>query len=219
MNRDSNNASVQAVSSALQNRRTTKAMDETPWPCPAQDPRLLAEILAAASEAPFHKPAAKEARLGKLDGIQPWRCYHLDAAQCRKLRTHLLQSGDATKIPKMLAVADYLVQATWLPNPPKAATQGPFEPSIQNMEHIAAASAAIQNMLLAATARGIPNYWSSGGALREPDTFSLLGIPTSEILLGSLFLFPSDLSAAQTSHGSLRASRSPLRDWSRPVYL
>ena len=104
-------------------------------------------------------------------------------------------------------------------SPPDPPSDQLFEPSIQNMEHIAAASAAVQNMLLAATARAVPNYWSSGGALRSPDVFQLLEIPAHEILLRAVFLFPHDLSKATTKGGSLRPSRSPLHDWSRPVTL
>lgn len=219
MNKDSSDTYSQIISETLRNRRTIKAMDETPWPCSEQDPELLKRILSAAEQAPFHKPAAKTFRTGPLDGNQPWRCYHLDSQQCRNLRQHLIENGDVTKIPKMLAVADYLIQVTWLPNPSPSEESGLFDPSIQNMEHIAAASAAIQNMLLAATAKQIPNYWSSGGALRSPEVFDLLGIPKTEILLGSIFLFPEDLSAATTSSGALRNSRSPISNWARSVSL
>ncbi len=67
------------------------------------------------------------------------------------------------------------------------------------MEHIAAASAAIQNLLLAATARGISNYWSSGGVLRSAQVFQQLGIPRQQILLGAIFLFPSEIGDAELS--------------------
>lgn len=203
----------------LSKRRTTKAMDENPWPCRNLPAGLIDGILSAAGEAPFHKPAAKEHRNGRLEGIQPWRCYHLDSTQCRNLRLQITESGDTTKTPKMLAVADYLIQVTWLPNPGQSAGANLFDPSIQNMEHIAAASAAIQNMLLAATARNIPNYWSSGGVLRSPATFEMMGIPAAEILLGSIFLFPGDLAGATVSPGGLRVSRSPVERWARAVQL
>ncbi|MDQ8184831.1 nitroreductase family protein [Pelagicoccus sp. SDUM812002] len=209
----------QTLADILSSRCTTKAMDERPWPIPQPDPKLIEQILSAAQEAPFHKPAARELRKQGLPGIQPWRCYTLDAKQCRTLRQHLIDTGDTTKIPKLLAVADYLIQVTWLPNPSTEPSSELFDPSIQNMEHIAAASAAIQNMLLRATSLDIPNYWSSGGALRTPEIFTLLSIPESEILLGSLLFFPKDLDGADVKGGSLRPSRSLKEDWSRPVRL
>ncbi|MBD5781778.1 nitroreductase family protein [Pelagicoccus sp. NFK12] len=213
------NTRLKNLNEILCQRVTTKAMDEQAWPVPPQDPQLLDRIIAAAGEAPFHKPASRDLRKIDLPGIQPWRCYTLDARQCRKLRQHLLDAGDTTKIPKLLAVADYLIQATWLPNPKESPEETLFEPSIQNMEHIAGASAAIQNMLLAATALEIPNYWSSGGALRSPEVFELMGIPSSQVLLGSLFLFPKELSNATLKSGSLRPSRSPQTDWARSIEL
>lgn len=216
MQDDSN---YQALAQILRQRRTTKAMADAPWPPSDPAPAAIEKILAAATEAPFHKPAARENRSGALAGIQPWRGYVLDSENCRKLRQLLIEQGDNTKIPQMLAVADYLIQVTWLPNPAAEPSDALFEPSIQNMEHIAAASAAIQNMLLAATTLDFPNYWSSGGALRSAETFSLLGIPPTEILLGSLFLFPQDLADAATKAGGLRHSRSPHQDWARYVTL
>ncbi|MBK1876277.1 nitroreductase family protein [Pelagicoccus mobilis] len=207
------------ASELFKERCTSKALAEEAWPVPDQDGEKLAAILEAAGWAPFHKPAAREYRVGDQDGIEPWRCHVLDAKQCRELRQRLLDAGDTTKIPKMLAVADYLIQVTWLQEPRAESDDSLFDPSIQNMEHIAAASAAIQNMLLAATAREIPNYWSSGGKLRSPEVFEMLGITSEEILLGSVLLFPRDLEGAQVKAGALRHSRSEVGQWSRRVEL
>lgn len=194
-------------------------MAEEAWACPAQDGIALRQILEAAGWAPFHKPVAREHRRGDLGGIEPWRCYVLDAEQCRGLRRRLLASGDATKIPKMLAVADYLIQVTWLPEVKGEDVGQLFDASIQNMEHIAAVSAAIQNMLLAATSLEIPNYWSSGGKLRSAEVFEWMKIPQGEVLLGAVFLFPRDLEGAQVKAGALRGSRSSLESWAREVRL
>lgn len=214
---DTNTAQI--ANELFKERCTSKALAEKAWPCPEQSPETISAILQAARWAPFHKPAAKEYREGEQGGIEPWRCYVLDAKQCRELRQRLLDAGDTTKIPKMLAVADYLIQVTWLPEPKGEVANSLFDASIQNMEHIAAASAAIQNMLLAATAREIPNYWSSGGKLRSPEVFEMLGISEEEILLGSVLLFPKDLAGAQVKAGALRHSRSEVKQWSRFVTL
>ena len=139
----------------------------------------------------------------------------LDAAACRQVRKLLLDNGDTSKIPRMLAAATTLIQVTWLPNPAKEGGEGLFEPTVANMEHIAAASASIQNLLLAATARGIPSYWSSGGALRERAFFAQLGIPDREVLLGSVFLFPAELENTENVPGKLREKRGATAEWAR----
>ncbi|MBC2605912.1 nitroreductase family protein [Pelagicoccus albus] len=207
------------LDSIIQSRCTTKALSETPWSTGEEPSFDLKPILKAADAAPFHKPIPRDSKKGDLQGHQPWRCYHLDAKQCRKLRKKILELGNTTKIPQMLAVAEYMIQTTWIPNPSDSATEQLFEPSIQNMEHIAAASSAVQNMLLAATARKIPNYWSSGGILRSEEIQNLLGIPTHEILIGSIFLFPKDLNGAVTSYGSLHHCRGSIDTWARPVVI
>ena len=122
----------------------------------------------------------------------------------------------------MLAAADALIMATWLPNSADVPANGDepgFAATINNMEHIAAASAAIQNFLLAATARGISNYWSSGGVLRGAHVFKLLGIPREQILLGAIFLFPKDFGDAELATSKLREHRGSREAWSRWVSL
>jgi nitroreductase len=210
-----------SVTAAICGRKTLKVMSDLPLPI--RDIRETVEQLVdTAGWAPFHRPCDPvhqrlSAEGPSLDGIEPWRMYVLDAAGCRRLRDRL-PLENAGKLPAMLAAADALIQVTWLPNPSSPGSGGVagvdgcnkdshsgvaeslFEPTLENMEHIAAASAAIQNLLVAATARGIPNYWSSGGPLlRSPDIFDWLGIPRSEILLGSIFLF--DPSFANVDEG------------------
>lgn len=60
------------------------------------------------------------------------------------------------------------------------------------MEHIAAASTAVQNMLLGATEKNIPSYWSTGGKLRHGVLRDYLEIPADKIMIRSIFLFPKD---------------------------
>ncbi|MGF1452500.1 MAG: nitroreductase family protein [Opitutales bacterium] len=203
------------IDAIIRERRTTKALAESPLLVRDMVEEIDA-VVAAAGWAPFHRPAATRHR-STLASPQPWRCYKLDAAGCRRLRERLLAAGDATKIPAMLAAASGLVLATWLPDPPQAPLpEGAlFAPTLENMEHLAAASAAIQNVLLAATARGMLSYWSSGGSLRAADSFAALGIPLEELLLGAVFFFTGDLSGVPTKEGALRDKRGALEDWSR----
>lgn len=210
---------IQAVDETIRQRRTLKVLADSPLGL-SLDLAVVGEIISAAGFAPFHRPSASIHR-GELNSLQPWRCYALDQPACVKLRQHLLDGGDDSKLPRMLAAARALILVTWLPNAPKTADELLFEPSLENMEHIAAASAATQNMLLAATARGIENYWSSGGALRDLPTFELLGIPAHEILLGAIFLFPAenDAQSAEFDTGKLRDKRGPQASWSKWVKL
>lgn len=162
-------------------------------------------MLKAASYAPFHYPASaryKAEEPGK-SGSFPFRAYTLSARQCRKLATVIEQEDiQAGKVKNMLWAADAMIVVTWLPDVfgEMAARSAdelimepmPFVGNGRNMEHIAAAAAAIQNMLLVATERGHLNYWSSGGMLRQAVLRDPMGVPMTEIMLGCVFAFPGD---------------------------
>jgi nitroreductase len=218
---------LDAFEQLVQRRKTVKVLAQDAFP--AADHRAAVQrLLAAAGCAPFHKVCSIDHRgEGQLDGIEPWRFHTLDAQACRRLRTRVLTMEAAGKIPAMLASADAMMMATWLPNPPKGdsvATTGneSFDPTLANVEHIAAASAAVQSLLLAATASGFETYWSSGGVLRSSEIFNYLGIPTQQRLLGAIFLFPGDVQAddkVDIAHSKLRSERCPVGDWSRWVEL
>jgi nitroreductase len=113
----------------------------------------------------------------------------------------------------MLAASDALILTTWLPEPSRKKTRT-FYPNLKNMEHIAAAGAAIQNLLLAATAKGINAYWSSGGILRKPKTLRFLDIPEEEILAGAVFLFPKVYpDSVETKSGKNADKRGNISDF------
>lgn len=209
-----------ATEAAIRQRVTTKVLATDELPIINQS-ELVTELLALAGMAPFHRPCDDVHRNDRdLAGIEPWRFYVLDSRMCRQLRTQV-PPEKAGKIPSMLAAADALVLATWLPNPAgdsiALSEECLFEPTLGNMEHIAACSAAIQNLLLAATSRGIASYWSSGGVLRSQEVFERLDIPRREILLGAIFLFPAETADAQTVGSKLRERRTAQNKWSRWV--
>ena len=137
----------------------------------------------------------------------------------------LIDNGDATKVPAMLAAADYLLQVTWLPDPesgPVQPAESPelvFSGTLRNMEHLAAAAAFAQSLLLGASSCGYKTYWSSGGALRKPQVFEWLGIPDNQILIGSIFLFPGETGTADVKPGAMAEKRGSLADWSKPVSI
>lgn len=207
------------VSQVIRDRRTVKVFADAPLDTAEAGPPIE-ELLEAAGWAPFHYRAAEVHREGgPLSSVVPWRFHLLDAAACRTLRERLLAEGDKTKIPAMLAAATALIQATWLPNPPERPVETAFEATGKNMENIAATAAAIQNLLLAATARGIPSYWSSGAVLSQRRVLDWLGIPAREILLGAVFLFPPGSDGPNVATGGLRDLRGTPEDWSRWVEL
>ncbi|MGB7304988.1 MAG: nitroreductase family protein [Burkholderiaceae bacterium] len=208
---------------ALRSRRTDKVLVDPNHPLPAGgDHRALVDsFVGDAGWAPFHYPAGKAHR-EDLDSPVPWRFYKVDTAGCRKLAEQFNRQASgsdagASKIAAMLAGADVLVQVTWLPDPVDSSAppdQNPFVGSQRNMEHIAAASAAVQSFLLLATQAGYRTYWSSGGVLRNPSTFTQLNIPSAEILLGSIFLFPQDTGNAEIKPGAWRDKRGDFNSWS-----
>ncbi|MFO1064278.1 MAG: nitroreductase family protein [Pirellulales bacterium] len=215
------------VDKVIRARRTEKVLSAKPLPISTID-SVIDDLLEAARWAPFHRVCDEQYRTASSQGIEPWRVHILDAIACRRLAPELTQSN-AGKIPAMLNSADALLIFNWLPSPstthPDQSAQNDsgeepnFAPTLINMEHIAAASAAIQNLLIAATARGISNYWSSGGVLRSKEVYARLNIPRSEILLGALFLFPSEYGEAELAISKLRDQRTPSKHWSRRVEL
>ncbi len=181
---------------SIRKRRTLKVFSEAPLATKPCDHELISTLIESAYYAPYHYPCSSEHQ-ENTTSMLPWRFYVLDSEQCRKLAKYLKDNELAmSKLINMLNSADYLIQATWCPTSTTKTTREvndeSFEDSLVNMEHIAAAGAAIQNLLLTATALGHENYWGSGAALRKDFTFDLLGIPKQEILLGALFLFPSE---------------------------
>jgi nitroreductase len=202
------------VDAVIRDRATLKVFANPEAPLPPECEREDIEaIVAVAGWAPYHHEAK--------DGGVPWRFHMLDAIACRKLSTKLVKDGDKSKVPKMLAAATALVQATWRPDDDfKPVPKLKFEADLKNMEHIAAAGAAIQNLLLAATARGYHTYWSSGGILAEAKGMRMLDIPDKELLLGAVFIFPKELPRGiEVSEGKHRDDRGPMKKWARWVEL
>ncbi len=206
----------------IRQRRTLKVLGEekSPWPpASVEADKHLSELLQLGGCAPYHYACHPDHQRQQLDSPAPWRFYALRSDSCRRLLESLLKTEEKLgKIGRMLAVSDGLVIATWLPDPPgHDRYQGfqSFEPSKRNMEHIAAASAAIQNMLLAATDNGNPTYWSSGGVLRTETIYNQLMIPLDQVLLGAIFVFPQETKDAETVTGSHREKTGNSDSWSR----
>jgi nitroreductase len=224
---------VEAVDHVIRQRKTAKIL-RSPDDCTPQSQADQAAFMAlvqasidVAGWAPFHKAAHKKSHLkGDLTSIVPWRFYVLEQTNCCAVVAHLRKQAEQkagkmwekawdSKIPKLLAGAGALVLVTWLPNPPEDDERDSTQPELttENVEHIAAASAATQNLMLAAEARGLQTYWSSGGVLGSTEMLAWLGIATNQKLLGAIFLGPSSAKAESSDGGGLRHERGKTSDW------
>ncbi len=205
----------------LNSRRTFKVIGDLNAPVSKafRDKNSIDQVLTASANAPFHY-ACDRIHKNNMGSPVPWRAYKLDVKGCNKLKEFLIDSGDATKVPNMLSVADYLLQVTWLPddatiiNRDAGKDEEAFKGTMRNMEHVAAASAFIQSLLLAGEEQGYMTYWSSGGALKSATTFEYLGIPLNQLLLGSIFFFSKGVEHAEIKAGAMKDARGDLEDWS-----
>jgi nitroreductase len=207
---------------AIQNRRTFKLRADPFNPLPAANNDVVKtkveELVELAGKAPFHYESPENRRTDLLSGAEPWRFHTLDCQSCRKLLESLNRAVPLKApegIRQMLAAADALILTTWLPEPSRNKNRT-FHPNLKNMEHIAAAGAAIQNLLLAATSKGVNAYWSSGGILRKPKALNYLGISSEEILIGAVFLFPDKFpDSVETKPGKNADKRGTIKDYMR----
>ncbi len=66
-------------------------------------------------------------------------------------------------------------------------------PKVPVQEEEAATAAAIQNILLGATALNIASFWSTGGLAHHPAMKTLLGLHDEDVVMGILFLGYADI--------------------------
>lgn len=207
----------------IKQRKTEKVLASKPLvPKSKVDFRnTINELLDLAAHAPYHLICNEQHRTNTdLISTLPYRFYVLSGQTCRHTAKFIKENKiEAGKIIDMLDAADALFLVTWLPEPSANNIDGnmrevTFDGNLPNMEHIAATAAAIQNVLLGATARGISNYWSTGGKLRSAELKNHLGIPAQEILAGSIFLFPTiENDDAKVFGGKLRHVGKEKETW------
>ncbi|MEM7118823.1 MAG: nitroreductase family protein [Chloroflexota bacterium] len=208
-----------AVDNIIRARKTSKVLGNIDKPvCVLADfQTIVKDLIEIAGHAPYHYAAHTSHRDNGHNSPVPWRFYPCDDAACNALINVLNQfdTRRRLKMQRMLAAAGAMVLVTWLPDPSE---DGAPMLDKRNIEHIAAASCATQNLLLAATARGIDNYWSSGGVLRSDEMFTACGIPTNQELLGAIFLFPAiDADCYDVYPGKMRDKRGEIGDWVAPI--
>ncbi len=106
----------------------------------------------------------------------------------------------------------------WLP-----ATEAEISESTKreetNFEHLAAASAYVQNLLLLLTAAGLESYWATANLLDTPMVKQRLGIPDTHKLLGAVMVgYPVEATRElERAGGGNRSKRSPASAWSRDL--
>jgi len=168
-------ADLAQLETLIRGRRTVKTFTGAPL-----DPAVVTRCLDLARWAPTHRLH------------QPWRFVVLDQPAIVRLDTFLADRPDIAAWPdaikgpgKLAKLRDRLptlgamIQATWVRH---------ADPEIDR-EDLAAASAAIEHVLLGVQAAGLASFWSSSAALRHPDTLRWCGCdPDHEGFLGSLWL-------------------------------
>ena len=128
-----------SILDCLETRKTFKGLGDTDAPEKSnqENHAVIQSIIEKAGNAPFHFPSHKSHHEEQA-GNEPWRVFVCDATNCRKLMQQLINEGDGTKIPNMLAACDYLFQVTWLPDPSNQQDESSktdlFEPTMRNME-------------------------------------------------------------------------------------
>lgn len=102
----------------------------------------------------------------------------------------------------------------WLHTPDKAShvlvavMKRGDNPKIPQLEEIAAASAAVQNILLGATALGIASFWSTGGMVHHPAFKEHLQLGEHDIVLGIIYLGYTDEPANEGKRNKTAAEKA-----------
>ena len=141
-------------------------------------PRELTErLLAAAVQAPNHHK------------VRPWHFVVVQGAAREKLGEIMAQSLQARK-PE--ATDDDLHKERHKPQRAPViiavAVDKPAIPKVSEIENMAAAAAAIQNLLLAAHALGLGAIWRTGPAATDPHVKAFLGLAPDQHLLGLVYV-------------------------------
>ncbi len=173
--------SFQTLQNIIQKRRTIKPSDMNGN---IIETSLIQQLLALADWAPTH---------GRTE---PWRfLVYEQAARAQFCADHagLYQSNTEAekfnqgKYDKLLHIGD-TVSHIILVYMKRTVTK-----PVPAIEEMAAVSAAVQNILLGASALGIGALWSTGGMTHHPSMKSYLHLEEEDQVMGILYLGYSDL--------------------------
>ncbi|GGK67123.1 nitroreductase [Rufibacter glacialis] len=179
------NETFTALQRIIENRRTTKP--------PKMNGQLIPddqvwEILALADWAPTH------------GYTEPWRFVVYAGEKVTDFcRAHAALYKHHTTPDKFLEVKyeKLLHMGDQASHVLVAYMQRGDLPKIPALEEVAAASCAIQNLLLGATALGIASYWGSGGMAYHPAMKEMLELREEDTVLGVLYLGYADGAGAE----------------------
>ena len=169
-----------ATEAAIRLRRTHKKFTGAPVA-----PEVLKELIELATLAPNHRLT------------NPWRFYVLEQDALARLgnwlpyQQEIVASPDPAKGPAKIAklTGHYFPQLGAM----IVVTSRRNGDALLDKEDYAACAAACQNILLAATARGLASFWASSPALRHVDTLRWYGAdPAAERFVGALWLGTAD---------------------------
>ncbi|MEM9555709.1 MAG: nitroreductase family protein [Acidobacteriota bacterium] len=207
------------IESVILNRRTEKVLCDiesyrpVPLDVAERNREIVLQAIKTAGWAPYH-------HLRRADGIpEPWRVHILWHDDVRKAAVYLRDElKNTTKVPRLTVASSVVILATWLPEFYDVASPSAAQVCIDE-EHLAAASAMVQNLLLILTEHGMGTYWGSGGVFRTPAMFDYLGIPREERLLAAIHVEYREMMDANKERfpGKNRNRRS--EDWIRSVSL
>ncbi len=145
-----------------------------PDPIPRE---TLEKLLSAAAQAPNHYK------------VRPWRFVVLTGSGRERLGEVMAQSFKA-KFPDLPEEGLQKERAKPLRAPLviAVAVDKPVEPKVDEIENVAAASAACQNILLSAHAEGLGAIWRTGDAARDPAVKQFLGFAPDQHLIGFIYI-------------------------------
>lgn len=215
-------STFEILAKLIQDRKTTKVFGLPEHPLELSDAsasqwnQLVRAAIAAAGPAPFHFAR-------NLDSVaEPWRVTTLWWQACRMLAGELPQVcpdlKPGNKLPAILSACGAAVLVHWLP----ASSDEIAEPAKReetNFEHLAAASAYVQNLLLLLTAAGMESYWASANLLDTAGVKQRLGIAAGHKLLGAIMVgYPlPQVAGLERAGGGNRSKRSSVAAWSREL--
>ncbi len=152
------------VNTAIRDRRTIGVFSDRPV-----EQSVIEELIEAARWAPNHKHT------------EPWR-FHVVSGSAREemCEAILAGGGEFTKDPrgKLLRSPQFIA----------VTQQAVLGDPIRDREDYAAVCCAVQNLLLAATARGLASKWSTGALAENAAAKRWLGIGEQDRIVAYIYL-------------------------------
>jgi nitroreductase len=138
---------------------------------------IIEQLLSAAVQAPNHFR------------VRPWRFIVLSGEARNRLgevmaQAHLQRHPDATEMDLNVEKARPLRAPVMI----AVGVDRPAEAKVIEIENICAASAAVENLLLAANALGLGAMWRTGPAAREAAVKQFLGLEAEQELIAFIYL-------------------------------